>query len=196
MVGSIRDIEVNSDSDEEDDDDDDDDYVQGSVSTPAHQPVAKGKGMFSMFRGLVGSKALTIEDMAPVLEKLKDHLISKNVAADISAKLCDSVAVKLQGKVSCKKVTSRKIFLRTLVIHIVLLQILGTFDRIASTVEATLNESLVQILSPRRRVDILRDAMEAKKQKRPYVMTFCGVNGVGKSTNLAKVNFFTNVLNK
>jgi signal recognition particle receptor subunit alpha len=34
----------------------------------------------------------------------------------------------------------------------------------------------------------LRDAMEAKKQSRPYVMTFCGVNGVGKSTNLAKVN--------
>ena len=30
--------------------------------------------------------------------------------------------------------------------------------------------------------------MEAKKQSRPYVMTFCGVNGVGKSTNLAKVN--------
>lgn len=67
---------------------------------------------------------------------------------------------------------------------------MGTFDRIATTVEATLNESLVQILSPRRRVDILRDAFEAKKQSRPYVMVFCGVNGVGKSTNLAKVNFF------
>lgn len=64
---------------------------------------------------------------------------------------------------------------------------MGTFDRITSLVEGTLNESLIQILSPRRRVDILRDAMEAKKQKRPYVMTFCGVNGVGKSTNLAKV---------
>jgi len=48
-------------------------------------------------------------------------------------------------------------------------------------------ESLVQILSPKRRIDILRDAMMAKKNDKPYVMAFCGVNGVGKSTNLAKV---------
>jgi len=48
-------------------------------------------------------------------------------------------------------------------------------------------ESLVQILSPKCRIDILRDAMMAKKNDKPYVMAFCGVNGVGKSTNLAKV---------
>jgi signal recognition particle receptor subunit alpha len=53
-----------------------------------------------MCRGLVGSKNLTYEDMQPVLEKLKDHLIAKNVAADIAHKLCDSVATKLEGKVS------------------------------------------------------------------------------------------------
>lgn len=66
-------------------------------------------------------------------------------------------------------------------------QVIGTFETIANTVKTTLTESLVQILSPRRRVDILRDAMEAKSQGRPFVMAFCGVNGVGKSTNLAKV---------
>lgn len=38
--------------------------------------------------------------MQPVLDKLKDHLIAKNVAADISHKLCVSVAAKLEGKVS------------------------------------------------------------------------------------------------
>merc|ERR1712141_633327 len=32
--------------------------------------------------------------------------------------------------------------------------------------------------------------MEVKQQRRPYVITFCGVNGVGKSTNLAKVCFW------
>ena len=35
-----------------------------------------GFGMFSMFKNLVGSKALTAEDLSPVLEKMKDHLIS------------------------------------------------------------------------------------------------------------------------
>jgi signal recognition particle receptor subunit alpha len=38
--------------------------------------------------------------MQPVLDKLKDHLIAKNVAADIAHKLCVSVAAKLEGKVS------------------------------------------------------------------------------------------------
>ena len=66
-------------------------------------------------------------------------------------------------------------------------KILSDIAGIANTVKTTLNESCVQILSPKRRVDILRDAMECKQQKRPYCITFCGVNGVGKSTNLAKV---------
>ncbi len=45
----------------------------------------------------------------------------------------------------------------------------------------------MQILRPKRRIDILRDVEEAADKGRPYVITFCGVNGVGKSTNLAKV---------
>ena len=51
-----------------------------------------------------------------------------------------------------------------------------------------MEESLVQILSPKHRIDILRDVMEAQEAGRPYVITYCGVNGVGKSTNLAKVS--------
>lgn len=52
------------------------------------------------YRGLVGNKSLSRVGMQPVLEKLLDHLITKNVASDIAAKLCDSVAAKLEGKVS------------------------------------------------------------------------------------------------
>ncbi|KAG7479918.1 hypothetical protein JOB18_038864 [Solea senegalensis] len=123
-------------------------------------------GMFGMLKGLVGSKSLSHEDMEPVLEKMKDHLIAKNVAAEIASQLCDSVAKKLEGKV------------------------MGTFTTVASTVKQSLQESLVQILQPKRRVDILRDVMEAQRQRRPFVITFCGVNGVGKSTNLAKISFW------
>lgn len=32
-------------------------------------------GMFGMLKGLVGSKTLSQQDMEPVLEKMKDHLI-------------------------------------------------------------------------------------------------------------------------
>ena len=52
-----------------------------------------------------------------------------------------------------------------------------------------MEESLTTILSPKQRIDMLRDAQARARgpNARPYVVTFCGVNGVGKSTNLAKV---------
>ena len=58
---------------------------------------------------------------------------------------------------------------------------------VQSVIRASMEESLVQILSPKRRIDLLHDANQSKKDSKPYVVTFCGVNGVGKSTNLAKV---------
>jgi len=51
-------------------------------------------------------------------------------------------------------------------------------------------DTLVTILTPKRRIDILRDIVDAQHERRPYVITFCGVNGVGKSTNLAKVAYW------
>lgn len=54
----------------------------------------------------------------------------------------------------------------------------------------SLNESLIKLLTPKRRLDIIRDVLEARSKGRPYVVTFCGVNGVGKSTNLAKICFW------
>ncbi|KAK7604463.1 hypothetical protein V9T40_005649 [Parthenolecanium corni] len=159
MVGGIRDLEA-------DDSEESEEERMETAAERKQKASAKGSGVFSMFKALVGSKNISPELLAPVLEKLKDHLISKNVAADIAQKLCNSVSEKLEGKT------------------------LGTFESLTNMVKNTMTESLVHILSPKRRVDILRDAMEAKKQGRPYVIAFCGVNGVGKSTNLAKISFW------
>lgn len=167
LIGNVRDLEVEESSSEEDESSDEPEDTNKNFKSPLSDSAAKkSRGMFSMFKGLVGSKSITMDDMQPALDKLRDHLINKNVATDIAQKLCASVGAKLEGKV------------------------LGTFDTITATVKSTLNDALVQILSPKRRVDILRDCLEAKRQKRPYVMTFCGVNGVGKSTNLAKICFW------
>ncbi|OWF52945.1 signal recognition particle receptor subunit alpha-like [Mizuhopecten yessoensis] len=165
MKGGIRDIE---EEEEEEEEEYEEEINKASSSKGSTKSSAKsaGSGMFSMFKNLIGSKTLTKEDLDTALEKMKDHLVAKNVASDIAVKLCDSVAAKLEGRV------------------------LGTFNTIAHTVKTTLNESCVQILLPKRRIDILRDAMETKQQKRPYTITFCGVNGVGKSTNLAKICFW------
>jgi hypothetical protein len=65
-----------------------------------------GSVVGNLFKGLVGGKTLAAEDVAPALEKLKDHLISKNVAAEVSSKICDSVAKKLEGKVGRDQLTN------------------------------------------------------------------------------------------
>ncbi|XP_034994872.1 signal recognition particle receptor subunit alpha [Zootoca vivipara] len=157
--GRLRDLEYESEEETEEEK-----VVQNSSGASAKKGGLGG--MFGMLKGLVGSKSLSREDMDPVLEKMKDHLIAKNVAAEIAVQLCESVATKLEGKV------------------------MGTFTTVTSTVKQALQESLVQILQPQRRVDVLRSVMEAQRHRRPYVITFCGVNGVGKSTNLAKISFW------
>lgn len=99
---------------------------------------------------------------------MKEMLISKNVAAEPAQKICESVGANLEGKV------------------------VGTFSRVTTIVKEAMRDSLRQLLTPKRRVDILRDIIQAKSEKRPYVIVFCGVNGVGKSTNLAKITFWLN----
>ncbi|KAF8400511.1 hypothetical protein HHK36_013809 [Tetracentron sinense] len=112
---------------------------------------------------IAGKANLEKSDLEPALKALKDRLMTKNVAEEIAEKLCESVAASLEGKK------------------------MASFTRISSTVQAAMEEALVRILTPKRSIDILRDVHAAKEQRKPYVVVFVGVNGVGKSTNLAKV---------
>ncbi|KAI6171075.1 Signal recognition particle receptor subunit alpha-like protein [Aphelenchoides bicaudatus] len=127
-----------------------------------------GSGWFSAFSNLVGNKQLTDADVEPALEQMKLNLIQKNVASEPATRICESVGAKLVGRN------------------------VGTFSRVRTVVSEAMRESLMQLLTPKRRVDILRDVLHAKSEKRPYVIVFCGVNGVGKSTNLAKITFWLN----
>ncbi|KAF3796859.1 Signal recognition particle receptor subunit alpha [Nymphaea thermarum] len=150
---------------ESEDDDDDDNSEQ--IDKNAKPEGSKKKGWFSsIFQSISGNTVLEKADLEPALKALKDRLMTKNVAEEIAQKLCESVAVSLEGKK------------------------LGSFTRVSSTVQAAMEEALLRILTPRRSIDILRDVHAAKEQGRPYVIVFVGVNGVGKSTNLAKVAYW------
>lgn len=50
--------------------------------------------------------------------------------------------------------------------------------------------ALQRIMQPKHEVNILRDVSIAKSRGRPYSIVLCGVNGVGKSTSLAKVAYW------
>ncbi|KAB1211923.1 hypothetical protein CJ030_MR5G026814 [Morella rubra] len=132
------------------------------------KPETKKKGWFSsMFQSIAGKANLEKSDLEPALKALKDRLMTKNVAEEIAEKLCESVQQALKGK---SWLRSR-----------------GFLQQYRS---AAMEEALVRILTPRRSIDILRDVHAAKEQRKPYVVVFVGVNGVGKSTNLAKVAYW------
>jgi len=120
----------------------------------------------ALVRGVVGKAALDRDDLTPVLEKLKTNFMNKNVAEDIAERLCDSVASSLEGKK------------------------LSSFSSLGAMTKLAMEEALTRILTPKRSVDVLRDVRAAKEAGRPYVITFVGVNGVGKSTNLSKVAYW------
>src|SRR5690348_6725737 len=104
--------------------------------------------------------------------------MEKNVAAEIADKLCQSVGASLEGK----KMTT---FQSTSQLKIVIKSCMLTFviTGIKKTVTTGLEEALTRILTPKRQIDILRE-VAALRGSRPYTIVFCGVNGVGKSTNL------------
>jgi len=127
-------------------------------------------GLFkSLTRGvknLTGGAVLGEEDLEPILKKFKTELMTRNVAAEVADKLSDSVRRSLVGKT-----TER-------------------FTSMASTVKQALKESMEILLTPKKSIDVLRAALAAKNAGRVYTIVFLGVNGVGKSTNLAKVAYY------
>ncbi|KAI0341594.1 P-loop containing nucleoside triphosphate hydrolase protein [Trametopsis cervina] len=140
----------------------------------AKEEASGSYGVFgNVFARLTGSKVLTNEDLKPVLESMKQHLMKKNVAKEIADKVCDGVSDSLVGK----KV--------------------GSFQSTSSAFRQALSTSLTRILTPKTSTDLLLSIRTklssphpSSQQRDPYSITFVGVNGVGKSTNLSKVCFW------
>ncbi|KAJ3176935.1 hypothetical protein HDU85_006465 [Gaertneriomyces sp. JEL0708] len=126
----------------------------------------KAGGFMSFINRFTTGQVLTQEQLEPVMVKMREHMINKNVAADVADHVCESVANGLAGKT------------------------LSGFKSLTAAVRDQMETALSRVLTPRSSTDVLRDILAAKAEKRPYTITFVGVNGVGKSTNLSKVCFW------
>ncbi|GLD94928.1 hypothetical protein PINS_up003553 [Pythium insidiosum] len=120
----------------------------------------------NFFSAVSGNKILAREDLEPVVEPMRQLLISKNVAAEVSEELCESVITTLVG------------------------QRLESFTRVSTVVRRAMEAALLRILTPKKSTDVLREIMDAKAAGRAYSIVFVGVNGVGKSTSLSKVCYY------
>ncbi len=132
--------------------------------------TSNGGGIFgkltSAFQNLTGNKVLNYDDVEPLLKQFQNGLMERNVAQDIAEQLCKSVASQLVDRKT------------------------ESFTSIKATVKTALTESISKILTPKRNIDILKEAITAKQRGQVYSIVFIGVNGVGKSTSLAKTAYY------
>ncbi|KAF5372964.1 hypothetical protein D9758_001682 [Tetrapyrgos nigripes] len=155
--------------------DETDNVITKALRSKEAQTSSKGSlgALGSLFARLTGSKVLTEQDLKPVLDGMKQHLMKKNVAKEIADKVCEGVGESLVGK----KV--------------------GGFQTTNAAVRLALSTSLTRILTPKTSTDLLlsirtklSSPLPSTQQRMPYSIAFVGVNGVGKSTNLSKVCFW------
>jgi signal recognition particle receptor subunit alpha len=121
------------------------------------------KEPFAFFKKFAGGKTINQEDIKSTVEELQKHLIKKNVAPEIARELTTNVEKSLIGSKT------------------------KNWTTVTSTAKEALTKELTKILTPGTSVNLLEDI---KKNKKPYVISVVGVNGVGKSTNLSKLAFW------
>ena len=145
-------------------------FLTGEVASSDSDSEPPQSGFFARFtnkiKSFTGNKEIIKEDIQPLMFEFKDALIRKNVAETISEQLCTSV---------CNSLVHTKT---------------ASFTTLSATVRENLSNTIERLLTPANYIDILRDALAAKARKSPYIIVFCGINGVGKSTSLAKVAYY------
>lgn len=150
-----------SSDEEQEEEEEEQELMLQDGDTAVANGVSKSSYFGSIWKSISYNKTLTEEDLRGVLDQLRDHLTSKNVAAETAEELCKSLSEKLEG------------------------QSVNSWLNLKKFARDALQEAILNILNPSRTINILREIQA--KPKPPYVIVFCGVNGVGKSTNLAKI---------
>lgn len=176
-------INWNANSDEDKDGEGEDDDSQTNKT-----------GIRGFFSNLLSpNRPLTKSDLEPPLKQMQQLLSSKNVAPSTAKAICDVVEQQLLGK----KV--------------------GTLVGVKRAVRHALEDAIERILRPElggigergsgvkkgKSVDVLRGVVEKRENRgtgllgrggngggRPYVIVMIGINGVGKSTSLAKIAYY------
>mmetsp|Transcript_10787 Transcript_10787/g.17872 ORF Transcript_10787/g.17872 Transcript_10787/m.17872 type:complete len:377 (+) Transcript_10787:145-1275(+) len=124
-----------------------------------------GSSLKGVLDQMAGNKVLTDKDLEQPLQDMQRQLTSKNVANDIADEICSNVRAKLVGKR------------------------MQSFSRVKTAVRQALEAAVTKILAPNkaRAVDPLRGAIAKRdggifgsRGKKPFVVAFIGINGVGK----------------
>lgn len=131
----------------------DDEVLAGFLNSdeePEEINVADGKqstsnkGFFgkitSAFQQITGNKVLTHDEMGPILVDFAKALMDKNVAQDVANDICRQVEASLLDQ-------------RT-----------ASFTSVNTTIKNTLARSIQSLMTPKRNIDILKEALASKQR--------------------------------
>ncbi|KAL7065848.1 putative signal recognition particle receptor subunit alpha [Cryptosporidium serpentis] len=148
-------------------------FYQGELESDEFEEDINTKKLFwnnwiiNNFGILQNNTIITKDIIYNPLQDLKSRLIGKNVAPEIAENIIQSINKTLIG-----------------------VKVQGTFTKLNTILDNCLRDTITRILSPKKIIDVLNEAIDAKNHGQIYSIVFLGVNGVGKSTNLAKVCYY------
>ncbi len=122
----------------------------------------KLRNAFSLAAKSFGEKELKEKDIDEVLFELEIALLESDVATEVIDALKDNLKNQLIGSTVNK-------------------------DKIAETVKQELRKSISIMFDNAGKVDILSNIQKKKETGEPYIISFMGINGTGKTTTIAKV---------
>ena len=122
----------------------------------------KLKNVFSNFV----KKTITETKIDDAINELRILLISNDVAIDTADEICKNLIESFEGQQITRLKSTKKIL----------------FD--------TLKDIILDILTPEKEIDIIKEIKIKNSSGLPYIFVFLGINGTGKTTTIAKVAHF------
>ncbi len=121
------------------------------------------KGFFEKIKSKIKKIKITEKDFEVYAEELEMLLLENNVALEVAEKIIKELKLRIVGKEFLKK-------------------------EVEFEIKDSLREIIENILiEPFDLIEKVKEKAEKTSFKEPYVVLFCGVNGTGKTTTIAKI---------
>ncbi len=111
----------------------------------------------------ISKSELSEKELEPVLWDLQLQLISNDVSVEVAERVCSELKERLTGEQATR------------------------FGDKTGLVREALREAVEAVMKTEGDIDLLKLVGDSKRQGRPYVILFVGINGTGKTTTIAKV---------
>jgi len=129
--------------------------------TESLEDEAKPQSLLKKIGAKITKIKITEKEFEVYAEELQELLLENNVAFEVSEKIIDELKEQIVGKELLKKEVE---------------------DEIREAFKNIIREILIE---PFKIADKIKEKYE--KTKEPYVILFCGINGSGKTTTIAKI---------